>query len=85
MIDDVLSDRLSTNGWEGQSLVVTLSRTCAPTRPIAGPTKSPSAPCLFAAAAAAASSYPSLSGYSTPPRLSQNLAVPGSPMSMSPE
>ncbi|KAJ6050264.1 Nucleotide-binding alpha-beta plait [Penicillium canescens] len=33
--------RLSTNGWDGQSLVVTLARTSTPTKPIAGPTRSP--------------------------------------------
>jgi len=62
-------DRLSANGWEGQSIVVTLSRTCAPTRPIAGPTRGPA--CVFP------SGY--MSGYSTPPRVTQNLAAPGSP------
>ncbi|KAL1998366.1 hypothetical protein VTN02DRAFT_6331 [Thermoascus thermophilus] len=52
--------RLSTNGWEGHSLTVTLSRTSSPTRPIAGPTKSPScvAPSPYAAP-----------GYTTPPGL----------------
>ncbi|KAK2765414.1 hypothetical protein FQN54_008262 [Arachnomyces sp. PD_36] len=35
--------RLSTNGWDGHSLTVTLSLACAPTRPIAGPTRSPPA------------------------------------------
>ncbi|KAJ5769801.1 Nucleotide-binding alpha-beta plait [Penicillium nucicola] len=33
--------RLSTNGWDGQSLIVTLARTSTPTKPIAGPTRSP--------------------------------------------
>ncbi|KAL1970475.1 hypothetical protein VTN77DRAFT_4119 [Rasamsonia byssochlamydoides] len=33
--------RLSTNGWEGQTLTVTLARASSPTRPIAGPTRSP--------------------------------------------
>lgn len=65
----LILDRLSTNGWEGQSLVVTLSRTCAPTRPIAGPTKGPA--CVFPG-------YP-MPGYSTPPRVSHNLAGPASP------
>ncbi|PYH90083.1 RNA-binding domain-containing protein, partial [Aspergillus ellipticus CBS 707.79] len=65
--------RLSTNGWEGQSLVVTLARTSSPTRPIAGPTKSPSViPPNYAA------------GYSTPPRVTQNMAVPPSPISPEP-
>ncbi|GMF73634.1 unnamed protein product [Aspergillus oryzae] len=64
-------DRLSTNGWEGQSLVVTLARTSSPTRPIAGPTKSPH--CVIP------SDY--VAGYSTPPRVSQNMAVPPSPIS----
>ncbi|KAB8233583.1 uncharacterized protein BDW43DRAFT_310940 [Aspergillus alliaceus] len=64
---------LSTNGWEGQSLVVTLARTSSPTRPIAGPTKSPSViPSNYAP------------GYSTPPRVSQNMAVPPSPISPEP-
>ena len=62
-------DRLSANGWEGQSIVITLSRTCAPTRPIAGPTRGPA--CVFP------SGY--MSDYSTPPRVTQNLAAPGSP------
>lgn len=61
-------DRLSANGWEGQSIVVTLSRTCTPTRPIAGPTRGPA--CVFPG-------Y--MSGYSTAPRVTQNLAAPGSP------
>ncbi|KAE8358774.1 hypothetical protein BDV27DRAFT_63841 [Aspergillus caelatus] len=66
--------RLSTNGWEGQSLVVTLARTSSPTRPIAGPTKSP--PCVIP------SDY--VAGYSTPPRVSRNMAVPPSPISPEP-
>ncbi|KAE8350202.1 hypothetical protein BDV28DRAFT_151151 [Aspergillus coremiiformis] len=66
--------RLSTNGWEGQSLVVTLARTSSPTRPIAGPTKSP--PCVMS------SNY--VAGYSTPPKVSQNMAVPPSPISPEP-
>ncbi|KAB8271860.1 hypothetical protein BDV30DRAFT_240009 [Aspergillus minisclerotigenes] len=66
--------RLSTNGWEGQSLVVTLARTSSPTRPIAGPTKSPH--CVIP------SDY--VAGYSTPPRVSQNMAVPPSPISPEP-
>ncbi|RAL12132.1 uncharacterized protein BO97DRAFT_345648 [Aspergillus homomorphus CBS 101889] len=63
--------RLSTNGWEGQSLVVTLARTSSPTRPVAGPTKSPTRvmPANYVA------------GYSTPPRVVQNMAVPPSPIS----
>ncbi|EEQ33155.1 hypothetical protein McanMca71_005571 [Microsporum canis] len=35
-------NRLSTNGWNGHSLTVTLSLASEPTSPIAGPTKSPS-------------------------------------------
>ncbi|KAL3454757.1 hypothetical protein BJX65DRAFT_7865 [Aspergillus insuetus] len=64
--------RLSTNGWEGQSLVVTLARTSSPTQPIAGPTKSPQRVIPPAHVAA---------GYSTPPKVYQNLAMPPSPMS----
>ena len=71
LADSVLLDRLSTNGWEGQSLVVTLARTSSPTRPIAGPTKSPT--CVIPP------NY--VSGYSTPPRSTQNMAVPPSPIS----
>ncbi|GFG03717.1 protein gar2 [Aspergillus udagawae] len=63
--------RLSTNGWDGQSLVVTLARTSSPTRPVAGPTKSPT--CVIPPAYVA--------GYSTPPRVAQNLAIPPSPIS----
>ncbi|GIJ84669.1 hypothetical protein Asppvi_003518 [Aspergillus pseudoviridinutans] len=63
--------RLSTNGWDGHSLVVTLARTSSPTRPVAGPTKSPS--CVIPPAYVA--------GYSTPPRVAQNLAIPPSPIS----
>ncbi|KAF7587189.1 hypothetical protein BBP40_007574 [Aspergillus hancockii] len=63
--------RLSTNGWEGHSLVVTLARTSSPIRPIAGPTKSP--PCVIT------SNY--VAGYSTPPRVPQSMAVPPSPIS----
>ncbi|KAJ5601160.1 Nucleotide-binding alpha-beta plait [Penicillium lagena] len=59
--------RLSTNGWDGQSLVVTLARTSAPTKPIAGPTRSPSAMMS--------------SGYATPPRGQGNLTMPPSPIS----
>ncbi|KAL4956705.1 hypothetical protein BDW69DRAFT_73734 [Aspergillus filifer] len=63
--------RLSTSGWEGQSLVVTLARTSSPTRPIAGPTKSPS--CVV---------QPSFqAGYATPPSISRATAIPPSPMS----
>ncbi|RAL02348.1 uncharacterized protein BO80DRAFT_423761 [Aspergillus ibericus CBS 121593] len=66
--------RLSTNGWEGQSLVVTLARTSSPTRPIAGPTKSPT--CVVPP------NY--VPGYSTPPRATQTMAVPPSPISPEP-
>ncbi|CAG8010365.1 unnamed protein product [Penicillium salamii] len=61
--------RLSTNGWEGQSLVVTLSRTSTPTKPIAGPTRSP--PIM--------SGY--VSGHSTPPRAHGSITMPPSPVS----
>ncbi|KAL4915730.1 hypothetical protein BDW62DRAFT_119241 [Aspergillus aurantiobrunneus] len=66
--------RLSTNGWEGQSLVVTLARTSSPTRPVAGPTKSP--PCIIQP------SY--VAGYSTPSRMSRKITVLPSPMSTEP-
>ncbi|KGO38497.1 Nucleotide-binding, alpha-beta plait [Penicillium expansum] len=62
--------RLSTSGWDGQSLVVTLSRTSTPTQPIAGPTRSPS---MMPA------SY--ISGQSTPPLVHGNIAMPPSPVS----
>ncbi|KXG54520.1 Nucleotide-binding, alpha-beta plait [Penicillium griseofulvum] len=63
--------RLSTSGWDGQSLVVTLSRTSTPTKPIAGPTRSPSA--------MMSTSY--VSGHSTPPLVHGNMAMPPSPVS----
>ncbi|KAL2808158.1 hypothetical protein BJX63DRAFT_436414 [Aspergillus granulosus] len=63
--------RLSTNGWEGQSLVVTLARTSSPTVPIAGPTKSPQC--------GIPPGY--MAGYSTPPKIYQNMAIPPSPIS----
>ncbi|KAL4780201.1 hypothetical protein BJX76DRAFT_361089 [Aspergillus varians] len=66
--------RLSTSGWEGQSLVVTLARTSSPTQPIAGPTKSP--PCIIQP------SY--VAGYSTPSRVNHNIAIPPSPISTEP-
>ncbi|KAJ5807893.1 Nucleotide-binding alpha-beta plait [Penicillium riverlandense] len=59
--------RLSTNGWDGQSLVVTLARTSSPTKPIAGPTRSP--PAMMP------------SGYVTPPRGQGNPTMPPSPIS----
>ncbi|KAI2677268.1 hypothetical protein CBS147355_5495 [Penicillium roqueforti] len=62
--------RLSTSGWEGQSLVVTLSRTSTPTKPIAGPTRSP---------AMMSTGY--ISGHSTPPSVHGNMAMPPSPVS----
>ncbi|KAJ5964910.1 Nucleotide-binding alpha-beta plait [Penicillium vulpinum] len=62
--------RLSTSGWDGQSLVVTLSRTSTPTKPIAGPTRSP---------AMMSTGY--ISGHSTPPLVHGNMAVPPSPVS----
>ncbi|CAG8890188.1 unnamed protein product [Penicillium egyptiacum] len=61
--------RLSTCGWDGQSLVVTLSRTSTPTKPIAGPTRSP----------AMMPGY--ISGQSTPPLVHGNMAMPPSPVS----
>lgn len=61
-------DRLSTHGWDGQSLVVTLARTSSPTQPIAGPTKSP--PCMFNQGHYASSS---------PRRLAGNLSMPAYP------
>ncbi|KAL4907508.1 hypothetical protein BDW74DRAFT_125355 [Aspergillus multicolor] len=66
--------RLSTNGWEGQSLVVTLARTSSPTRPIAGPTKSPA--CVIQP------SY--IAGYSALPRMAPNSAIPPSPIATDP-
>ncbi|KAJ5474289.1 Nucleotide-bindingalpha-beta plait [Penicillium sp. IBT 31633x] len=63
--------RLSTNGWDGQSLVVTLSRTSTPTKPIAGPTRSP--PAMIP------SGY--ISGHSTPPIANGNTTLPPSPVS----
>ncbi|KAL4884324.1 hypothetical protein BJY04DRAFT_182198 [Aspergillus karnatakaensis] len=63
--------RLSTNGWEGQSLVVTLARTSSPTRPIAGPTRSP--PSMIQP------TY--VTGYSTSPVMSRIMALPPSPVS----
>ncbi|CAI7595104.1 unnamed protein product [Penicillium glandicola] len=61
--------RLSTSGWDGQSLVVTLSRTSTPTKPIAGPTRSPSM---------MPTGY--VSGHSTPPLVHGNMAMPPSPV-----
>ncbi|KAJ5228940.1 hypothetical protein N7489_009648 [Penicillium chrysogenum] len=61
--------RLSTCGWDGQSLVVTLARTSTPTKPIAGPTRSP----------AMMPGY--MSGHSTPPLVHGNMAMPPSPVS----
>jgi hypothetical protein len=63
-------DRLSTSGWDGQSLVVTLSRTSTPTKPIAGPTRSP---------AMIPAGY--ISGHTTPPLVPGNMAMPPSPVS----
>ncbi|CAG7960442.1 unnamed protein product [Penicillium nalgiovense] len=61
--------RLSTCGWDGQSLVVTLARTSTPTKPIAGPTRSP----------AIMPGY--ISGHSTPPLVHGNTTMPPSPVS----
>ncbi|KAL2007949.1 hypothetical protein VTN00DRAFT_7931 [Thermoascus crustaceus] len=58
--------RLSANGWEGHSLTVTLSRTSSPTRPIAGPTKSPS--CVATSPYAAP-------GYTTPPGVAPTASL----------
>lgn len=63
------TDRLSTCGWDGQSLVVTLARTSTPTKPIAGPTRSP----------AIMPGY--ISGHSTPPLVHGNTTMPPSPVS----
>ncbi|KAJ5824652.1 Nucleotide-binding alpha-beta plait [Penicillium robsamsonii] len=62
--------RLSTSGWDGQSLVVTLSRTSTPTKPIAGPTRSP---------AMMPTGY--IAGHSTPPLVHGNMSMPPSPVS----
>ncbi|KAJ5678500.1 Nucleotide-binding alpha-beta plait [Penicillium maclennaniae] len=59
--------RLSTSGWDGQSLVVTLARTSAPTKPIAGPTRSPPAVTHM---------QNHTPGHTTPPRSQRNLTVP---------
>ncbi|KAJ5219394.1 Nucleotide-binding alpha-beta plait [Penicillium cinerascens] len=64
--------RLSTNGWDGHSLVVTLARTNAPTKPIAGPTRSPQAVAVIQSYA---------SGHSTPPQSQGNVVMPPSPIS----
>ncbi|KAL4979447.1 hypothetical protein BDW66DRAFT_127459 [Aspergillus desertorum] len=66
--------RLSTYGWEGQSLVVTLARTSAPTRPIAGPTKSSF--CIIQPGYVAR--------FSTPPRMARNSVIPPSPVPTDP-
>ncbi|OJD12194.1 hypothetical protein AJ78_07168 [Emergomyces pasteurianus Ep9510] len=63
-------NRLSTNGWNGNSLTVTLSLANAPTKPIAGPTKSPSISRI---------SYAS-GGYSSPPRCPPLATSPTSTM-----
>ncbi|OAX84676.1 hypothetical protein ACJ72_00942 [Emergomyces africanus] len=63
-------NRLSTNGWNGNSLTVTLSLANAPTKPIAGPTKSPSISRI---------PYPG-GGYSSPPRCPVLATSPTSTM-----
>ncbi|KKZ62204.1 hypothetical protein EMCG_03342 [[Emmonsia] crescens] len=63
-------NRLSTNGWNGNSLTVTLSLASAPTKPIAGPTKSPSISRIPYAAG----------GYSSPPRCPPLVSSPTSTM-----
>ncbi|EEH11196.1 RNA binding protein [Histoplasma capsulatum G186AR] len=63
-------NRLSTNGWNGNSLTVTLSLASAPTKPIAGPTKSqPPSRMPYAAG-----------GYSSPPRCPPLISSPTSAM-----
>ncbi|KAG5203911.1 RRM domain-containing protein [Trichophyton interdigitale] len=71
-------NRLSTNGWNGHSLTVTLSLASEPTKPIAGPTKSPSL-----------SGMPYASGFSVPPVTSAPMGaspacVPNQDMPASP-
>lgn len=66
------TDRLSTIGWDGQSLVVTLARTSAPTKPIAGPTRSPPAVAVM---------QNFTPGHTTPPQSQGNITVPPSPIS----
>lgn len=67
-------DRLSTNGWDGHSLTVTLSLARAPTKPIAGPSKSQPA----------MRRYPSYArGYPSSPNRTPNMSTPSS--SASPE
>ncbi|KAJ9396266.1 hypothetical protein DTO282F9_6835 [Paecilomyces variotii] len=56
--------RLASSGWDGQSLTVTLSRTSSPTRPIAGPTKSP--PCVAQPVYIGGYSPPRVTGITTP-------------------
>ncbi|PGH16074.1 hypothetical protein AJ79_02054 [Helicocarpus griseus UAMH5409] len=63
-------NRLSTNGWNGNSLTVTLSLASAPTKPIAGPTKSPSMGRVPFANV----------GYSSPPRCAPLVSSPTSTM-----
>ncbi|EDN08249.1 predicted protein [Histoplasma mississippiense (nom. inval.)] len=59
-------NRLSTNGWNGNSLTVTLSLASAPTKPIAGPTKSqPPSRMPYAAG-----------GYSSPPSCPPLISSP---------
>ncbi|EQL29361.1 RNA binding protein [Blastomyces gilchristii SLH14081] len=63
-------NRLSTNGWNGNSLTVTLSLASAPTEPIAGPTKSlPVSRIPYAGG-----------GYSSPPRCAPLVSSPTSTM-----
>ncbi|EFR02990.1 hypothetical protein MGYG_05990 [Nannizzia gypsea CBS 118893] len=71
-------NRLSTNGWNGHSLTVTLSLASEPTKPIAGPTKSPSL-----------SAMPFASGFSATPVTSAPMGasptcVPNQDMPASP-
>ncbi|PGG98267.1 hypothetical protein GX51_06915 [Blastomyces parvus] len=63
-------NRLSTNGWNGNSLTVTLSLASAPTKPIAGPTKSlPVSRVPYAGG-----------GYPSPPRCAPPVSSPTSTM-----
>ncbi|KAK2806245.1 Myelin expression factor 2 [Onygenales sp. PD_10] len=58
-------NRLSTNGWNGNTLTVTLSLASAPTKPLAGPTKSPHM-----------GRVPYSPGYSSPPRCPPLVSSP---------
>jgi len=66
--------RLSATGWEGQPLTVTLARASLPTKPIAGPARSPSG----------LAQSPYMPGYSSSPRLALNFPIPTSPIPSEP-